>query len=87
VTIPTEAQAVVDLVLQDAATRLGVDASALSVSAIEAVDWPDASLGCPEEGGVYAQVVSPGYQITVTDGTTSLEYHTGLNDAFVTCGQ
>jgi hypothetical protein len=87
VTIPAEAQPVVDLVLQDAATELGVDASALSVSAIEAVDWPDASLGCPEEGGVYAQVVSPGYRITVTDDTTSLEYHTGLNDAFVICGQ
>lgn len=85
VTIPPDAQAVVDLVLQDAASKLGVDASTLSVTAIEAVDWPDASLGCAEEGGVYAQVVSPGYRITVTDGSTTLEYHTGLNDAFVTC--
>ncbi len=85
VTIPSEAQSVVDLVLQDAAIRLGVDASALSVTAIEAMEWPDASLGCPEDGGVYAQVVSPGYQITVTDGSDSLEYHTGLNDAFVSC--
>ena len=85
VTIPSEAQSVVDLVLQDAAIRLGVDASALSVTAIEAVEWPDASLGCPEDGGVYAQVISPGYQITVTDGSDSLEYHTGLNDAFVSC--
>ncbi len=85
VTIPSEAQSVVDLVLQDAAIRLGVDASALSVTAIEAMEWPDASLGCPEDGGVYAQVISPGYQITVTDGSDSLEYHTGLNDAFVSC--
>ena len=85
VTIPADAQSVVDLVRQDAASQLGVDASTLSISAIEAVDWPDASLGCPEEGGVYAQVVSPGYQINVTDGTTSLEYHTGPNNAFVTC--
>jgi hypothetical protein len=85
VTIPSEAQSVVDLVLQDAAIRLGVDASALSVTAIDAVEWPDASLGCPEDGGVYAQVISPGYQITVTDGSDSLEYHTGLNDAFVSC--
>ncbi|HET9661754.1 MAG TPA: hypothetical protein VFP05_15610, partial [Thermomicrobiales bacterium] len=85
VTIPAEAQPLVDLVLQDAAATLGVDASSLSVAAIETVEWPDASLGCAEDGGVYAQVVSPGYRITVTDGTTSLEYHTGLNDAFVTC--
>jgi hypothetical protein len=85
VAVPAEAQSVVDLVVQDAATSLGVDASALTVTAIEAIEWPDASLGCAEDGGVYAQVISPGYRITVSDGTTSLEYHTGLNDAFVTC--
>jgi hypothetical protein len=83
--IHTEAQPMVDLVLQDATTQLGVEPSALTVTAIETVEWPDSSLGCPEDGGVYAQVVSPGYRITVTDGTTTLEYHTGLNDSFVLC--
>jgi hypothetical protein len=85
VTIPADAQGIVDLVLQDAAANLGTDPSALTISAIDAMEWPDASLGCPEEGGVYAQVVSPGYRILVTDGATTLEYHTGLNDAFVNC--
>jgi hypothetical protein len=83
--IHTEAQPMVDLVLQDAAAQLGIEPSALTVTAIEAVDWPDSSLGCPEDGGVYAQVISPGYRITVTDGATTLEYHTGLNDVFVLC--
>jgi len=83
--IPAEAQAVVDLVLEDAALQLGVDPQAISVTTIEAVEWPDSSLGCPGDGGVYAQVISPGYQITVTEGTSTLEYHTGLNDAFVLC--
>ncbi len=83
--IPREAQPLVDLVLEDAAVQLGVDPSTLTVSALEGVDWPDSSLGCPEDGGVYAQVISPGYRITVTDGATMLEYHTGLNDAFVLC--
>ncbi len=85
--IPTEAQPMVDLVLQDAAAQLGVDLASLTVIAVEAVDWPDSSLGCPEEGGVYAQVISPGYRITVTDGATTLEYHTGPNDIFVNCSQ
>ena len=83
--IPADAQTVAELVLQDAAIQLGVDASTLTVTAIEAVEWPDSSLGCPEDGGVYAQVISPGYQLTVTDGVSTLEYHTGLNDAFVLC--
>lgn len=83
--IHPEAQPMVDLVLQDAATQLGVDPSDLTVTDIETVDWNDSSLGCPEEGGVYAQVISPGYRITVTDGTTTLEYHTGPNDVLVLC--
>lgn len=83
--VPPEAQTVVDLVLADAAQRLGVHSSDLTITAIEAVAWPDSSLGCPAEGGVYAPVVSPGYRITVTDGTRTLEYHTGLNDAIVVC--
>ena len=85
VTIPAAAQSVVDLVLADAAQQLGIELSALSIATLEAVEWPDAALGCPEEGGVYAQVVSPGYRIIVTDGSRTLEYHTGLNDAFVNC--
>ncbi len=85
IAIPAEAQTVVDLVLEDAAVQLDVDPQVISVTAIEAVDWPDSSLGCPEDGGVYAQVISPGYRITVSDGTATLEYHTGLNDAFVLC--
>ena len=83
--IPAEAQPLVDLVLADAAVQLGVDPSTLTVTALEGVDWPDSSLGCPEDGGVYAQVISPGYRITVTDGESTLEYHTGLNDVFVLC--
>lgn len=85
--IPVEAQAVVDLVIEDAAQQLGVEPSSVTVTSIEAVDWPDSALGCPEEGGVYAPVISPGYRIIVTDGTTSLEYHTGPNDAFVQCSR
>lgn len=85
VTIPAEAQAIVDLVLNDAATQLGVEPSALSITSIEPMDWPDSSLGCPEDGGVYAQVISPGYRIIVTDGAASLEYHTGPNDIIVAC--
>ncbi len=45
------------------ADRLGIPAAQIAVAAWEAVDWPDASLGCPEPGMAYAQVITPGYQI------------------------
>ncbi|MCA9858833.1 MAG: hypothetical protein KC438_03885 [Thermomicrobiales bacterium] len=83
--IPMDAQPAVDLVVQDAAVQLAVDPSELTITAIEAVDWPDSSLGCPEDDGVYAPVVSSGYRITVSNGAQSLEYHTGPNDVVVNC--
>ena len=29
--------------------------------------WPDASLGCPQEGMMYAQVLTPGYLVVIRD--------------------
>jgi hypothetical protein len=44
-----------------AAKRLA--AEQLRVISIEAVQWPDSSLGCPRPGMAYAQVITPGYRI------------------------
>src|SRR5438132_10035603 len=43
-----------------AASELGVGADAVVVQRVEPVDWPDASLGCPRPGMMYAQVITPG---------------------------
>ncbi len=61
----------------DLAQELGVAAEEIQVAAVEAVDWPDASLGCPEEGMMYAQVITPGYRIQLRVDGNSYEYHTG----------
>lgn len=45
------------------AEKLGVPVGEVTVTAWEPVDWPDASLGCPEPGMMYAQVITPGYQV------------------------
>lgn len=61
----------------DLAQELGVAAEEIQVAGVEAVDWPDASLGCPEEGMMYAQVITPGYRIELRVDGNSYEYHTG----------
>jgi len=48
--VPAEAQQVLDLVKQDLAQRLNVPVDAVTVVSVEAVKWPDASLGCPQPG-------------------------------------
>lgn len=54
----------------------GIPEEHIILKHIEAVTWPDASLGCSKEGRAYAQVVTPGYRILLSDGTTDFEYHT-----------
>lgn len=57
------------------AAALGISPDDVTVTAIEPVDWSDASLGCPQPGYVYAQVITPGYSVTVTAGGQTYEVH------------
>jgi len=40
--------------------------------------WSDTSLGCPRPGMFYAQVITPGYLITLEVKGEKYEYHTDL---------
>jgi hypothetical protein len=42
---------------------------------VEAVEWPDTSLGCPKPGEFYAQVITPGYLIVLAVDGEEIEYH------------
>jgi len=52
------AQAITDL-----ASHLGIGAGQITVKSVTATAFPDASLGVPEPGMVYAQAIRPGYII------------------------
>jgi hypothetical protein len=83
--MPT-AQAVAAAVREDAARMLQrTDGGAgLSVQ-VQAVTWPDGSLGCPQPGRVYTQALVPGWRITVTDGTGTWRYHASRSGFWVQC--
>jgi hypothetical protein len=40
-------------------------------------DWPDSSIGCPQPGMAYAQIIIPGYIVTVDtdDFVTEVQVH------------
>jgi hypothetical protein len=82
--VPPEAQAVVDQVIKDLAAQLNVTVDSITVVSVEAVEWPDASLGCPQPGMSYAQVITPGYRVVLEASGEQYEYHTGGTD-FVLC--
>jgi hypothetical protein len=54
---------VADLARQDLATRLAIPPETIATRSIRPKVWPDASLGCPKMGMMYAQVETPGYEI------------------------
>ncbi len=53
------------LAIEALAHDLGLAADLVEVQSTTPVDWPDSSLGCPKEGELYAQVVTPGYRISL----------------------
>ncbi len=63
------------------AEALGVDPSSAKITNITRVDWPDASLGVPEPGFSYIQVITPGFKMAMElepEGTQYV-FHTGTN--------
>ena len=76
---------VVELAVADLAGQLGIAAEAITVHSVAAVEWPDASLGCPKPGMMYAQVITPGYRIVLEANGQSYEYHAGRSGRGVRC--
>lgn len=73
------------IVISDLATRLRVDAAAISVISAETITWPDAALGCPLPGKVYAQGRVPGFWIKLEAESREYSYHTDRRGQVVLC--
>ncbi|GAA1532366.1 hypothetical protein [Kribbella lupini] len=69
----------------DLAERLGVPVDDVTVVSSEEVTWPDSSLGCPQPGMMYAQVLTDGSRILLSAGGRTYEYHSGGHRAPFLC--
>lgn len=78
-------QAIGRQVAAELAKKLSVDVSQIQVASTEATNWPDSSLGCPQAGMAYSQVVTPGYKVVLTYKQTQYEYHTDQRGTIVLC--
>ena len=72
-------------VVADAASRAGVDASAVEVITAQEMMWPDGSLGCAEPGGIYTQAVVPGFWVVVEAGGNAYDYRLDDRGFFKLC--
>lgn len=71
-----QAQAAVEAAREYLAEHLEVDRGQVGLVYAEPGEWPDTSLGCPEPGKIYAQVLTPGYRVVLQVGNRQYELHT-----------
>jgi hypothetical protein len=82
---PAGADAAVRAAINDLAARLKIAPENVQVASVQAVDWPDTSLGCPKPGMFYAQVITLGYKIVLSAEGKQVEYHADKKGRVVTC--
>lgn len=82
-----EQTAVVELAKKDLAARLKVPESRITLALLEEATWNDSSLGCPQPGFMYMQVITPGYRIMLEVDGTQYEYHSDRGRNVVSCAK
>jgi len=83
--LSAEAETTVQAAIADLAAKRKISSDKVQVVSVEAVDWPDTSLGCPQPGMFYAQVIVPGYRIVLSVEGQQVTYHTDRHGHVGTC--
>ena len=72
-------------VVTDAAKRFHVAESAVVLARAEQLTWSDGSLGCPEPGRMYTQMLVAGFRVVAITSAGELTYHTDSRGYAVSC--
>jgi len=78
-------ESLIEKAKEDLAQRLSIAVTEISLVKAEEVTWPDASLGCPQEGMMYAQVETDGFIVGLEANDNLFEYHTDTRGNVVLC--
>lgn len=83
--IPATMQNLITAATEDLSHRLSIPTTEITMVEARAVTWSDSSLGCPVEGMMYAQVLTPGYLIVLEYSGSLYEYHAGRGPDIFHC--
>ena len=78
-------QALIEKAKADLAQRLSIAASQINVVEAKEIFWPDSSLGCPQPGNAYSQIVTAGYLIRLKANGSEFEYHANIHNYIFYC--
>ena len=85
---PDEFAQVLELAKLDMAERLGLsDTDAISLRKLGKMEWGNTSLGNPQPGILYAQVIVPGFKMLLEADSAFSVYHTSLEEAVFVDGR
>ena len=77
----------VSMAREELAGELGIAVDGIDVVMAEKTRWSDSSLGCPEEGKMYAQAITPGYQVILEVDGQQYDYHANDQGLLKLCEQ
>lgn len=75
--VPSVPASLREIAAADLSARLAIPADQIEVVGFESVVWPDSSLGCPQPGMQYLQVLTEGYRLQLKAGKQVYSYHGG----------
>ena len=78
-------ESLIEKAKEDLAQQLSISTSQINLLEAQAVVWPDSSLGCPQPGMMYSQVLTPGYLILLGANNKDYEYHAGKGSDVIYC--
>jgi hypothetical protein len=78
-------EAIVSAVREDLAQRSGAAPGSIHLVSARAMRWNDGSMGCPQPGQSYMQVIVDGFQVILEAQGHSYDYRTNGRGGFVLC--
>jgi len=75
--VPQGLQSLIEKAKENLSTRLSIPISQIQLADARDVVWSNSSLGCPQPGMTYAEVLTPSYLIFLNVNNKDYEYHTG----------
>lgn len=83
-TMPDETE-MIQAAIKDLSRRLLTPEETIDVVETRSVEWPDGSIGCPEEGIVYTQATIQGTQVLLGSDGKIYDYHAGDDGEIFLC--
>lgn len=85
--VSEEVPEIVSLVLAKIISDYKLDNQNFSLESYEEKTWRSTALGCPKNGMMYAQVITEGYILNVTNYGKSEQYNTDSKGNYINCSE